>query len=205
MTKRIVLAVGGNALIIDKNHQTEADQYEQVRITCEHIAPLIEAGHEVVVTHGNGPQVGFILERSELAWQEKNLHRVPVDTADAETQGAIGFYLTQNLKNILQTKNLTPEITAIVTQVVVDKNDQAFKHPTKPIGSFYSETEAKELQTKNNWTFTEDAGRGWRRVIPSPEPIDVVEKNTINLLLQNNTVVVACGGAAYRWPKKTTN
>lgn len=194
MPKRIVLAVGGNALIIDKNHQSEADQYEQVRITCEHIIPLVLAGHQIVVTHGNGPQVGFILERSELAFQQKNINRVPIDTADAQTQGAIGFYLAQNLKNLLDKNGLTNEVVALVTQVVISTSDPAFNNPSKPIGSFYSKEEAMELHKQNGWAVAEDAGRGWRRVIPSPEPIDIIEKETINYLLKQNTIVIAGGG-----------
>lgn len=194
MPKRIVLAVGGNALIVDKNHQSEADQYEQVRLTCEHIVPLIVAGHQVVVTHGNGPQVGFILERSELGFQQKQLDRVPIDTADAQTQGVIGFYLAQNLKNLLNKNGLNNEVVALVTQVIVSLNDSAFNNPTKPIGSFYSKEEAYELHDKNGWAIAEDAGRGWRRVIPSPEPIDIIEKETINYLLKQNTIIIAGGG-----------
>lgn len=194
MGKRIVLAVGGNALIIDKNHQSEADQYEQVRITCGHIAPLIEAGHELVITHGNGPQVGFILESSELAFQNKILDRIPVDSADAQTQGSIGFYLVQNLRNILTEKKLKLDVAGIITQSLVDIDDPAFNNPTKPIGSFYTKEEAMALHKKNNWAVAEDAGRGWRRVIPSPEPIDILEKNIIKKLLKEKVVIVAGGG-----------
>lgn len=194
MGKRIVLAVGGNALIVDKNHQSEADQYEQVKITCGHIAPLIEAGHELVITHGNGPQVGFILESSELAFQNKILDRVPVDTADAQTQGSIGFYLIQNLRNILTEKKLKLEVAGIITQSLVDIDDPAFNNPTKPIGSFYTKEGAMALHKKNNWAVAEDAGRGWRRVIPSPEPIDIIEKEIIKKLLKEKVVIVAGGG-----------
>jgi len=194
MGKRIVLAVGGNALIVDKNHQSEADQYEQVKITCGHIAPLIEAGHELVITHGNGPQVGFILESSELAFQNKILDRVPVDTADAQTQGSIGFYLIQNLRNILTEKKLKLEVAGIITQSLVDIDDPAFNNPTKPIGSFYTKEGAMALHKKNNWAIAEDAGRGWRRVIPSPEPIDIIEKEIIKKLLKEKVVIVAGGG-----------
>lgn len=194
MPKRIVLAIGGNALIVDKEHQSEADQYKQVKKTCKDILPLIQAEHEVVITHGNGPQVGFILERSEITFKQNGLHRLPIDTADAETQGAIGFYLAQNMKNFLTAEDLENEVATIVTQVLVSASDPAFNNPTKPIGSFYSKAEAMALHKKNNWAVSEDAGRGWRRVIPSPQPIDVIEKETIKKLLKNKTVVIACGG-----------
>ncbi len=202
MGKRIVLAVGGNALITDKNHQSEADQYEQVKITCGHIAPLIEAGHELVISHGNGPQVGFILESSELAFQNKILDRIPIDSADAQTQGSIGFYLVQNLRNILTEKNLSYEVAGIITQSLVDINDPAFNNPTKPIGSFYTQEEAQALHKKNNWTVAEDAGRGWRRVIPSPEPINIIEKEIIKKLLKEKIIIIASGGGGIPVIKK---
>jgi len=202
MGKRIVLAVGGNALITDKNHQSEADQYEQVKITCGHIVPLIEAGHELVISHGNGPQVGFILESSELAFQNKILDRIPIDSADAQTQGSIGFYLVQNLRNILTEKNLSYEVAGIITQSLVDINDPAFNNPTKPIGSFYTQEEAQALHEKNNWTVAEDAGRGWRRVIPSPEPINIIEKEIIKKLLKEKIIIIASGGGGIPVIKK---
>lgn len=202
MGKRIVLAVGGNALITDKNHQSEADQYEQVKITCGHIAPLIEAGHELVISHGNGPQVGFILESSELAFQNKILDRIPIDSADAQTQGSIGFYLVQNLRNILTEKNLSYEVAGIITQSLVDINDPAFNNPTKPIGSFYTQEEAQALHEKNNWTVAEDAERGWRRVIPSPEPINIIEKEIIKKLLKEKIIIIASGGGGIPVIKK---
>lgn len=192
MLKRIVIAVGGNALIADKNHQSEQDQFNQVNKTCHHIVPLVEAGHEVVITHGNGPQVGFILQRSELCADK--MDRVPIDSAGAQTQGAVGYYFVQNLKNILQEKNLPIDICAIATQMLVNKDDPSFQNPSKPIGSFSNEKEALELQNKYGWIMKEDAGRGWRRVVPSPLPLQTIEKNTIEILLKNKTVVVAVGG-----------
>ncbi|MFZ2190388.1 MAG: carbamate kinase [Candidatus Magasanikiibacteriota bacterium] len=194
MPKRIVIAVGGNALIKDKEHQTEKDQYNQVKKTCEALIPLFSKNLEIVITHGNGPQVGFIMQRSELGFNQQNLHRVPLDTADAETQGAIGFYLQQSLDNIFTKKKLDKKAVTVVTQVLVNKNDPAFNNPSKPIGSFYTKAQAKSLYKKYGWAVEEDAGRGWRRVVASPQPIDVIEKESIEELLQNNTVVVACGG-----------
>jgi len=192
MSKRIVIAVGGNALIEDKNHHSEGDQFNQVNKTCHHIAPLVEAGHEVVITHGNGPQVGFILQRSELCADK--MDRMPIDSAGAQTQGAIGYYFVQNLKNIFQEKKMENEVSAVVTQMIVNKDDPSFQNPNKPIGAFSNEEEAKELQEKYGWVMKEDAGRGWRRVVPSPLPLETVEKNIIEILLKNKSVVIACGG-----------
>lgn len=192
MSKRIVIAVGGNALIEDKNHQSEQDQYLQVKKTCTHIIPLIEAGHEVVITHGNGPQVGFILQRSEES--AGKMHRTPIDSAGAETQGAIGYYFSQNLQNLLLEKNISKPVCAVVTQTVVDKNDPSFQNPSKPIGSFCSEEESQKLSAQYGWTMKEDAGRGWRRVVPSPLPLDIAEKEIIKDLLAKGVIVTACGG-----------
>ncbi|HBU06989.1 MAG TPA: carbamate kinase [Candidatus Magasanikbacteria bacterium] len=194
MSKRIVIAVGGNALIKDKEHQTEKDQYFQVKKTCEALLPLFSKNLEIVITHGNGPQVGFIMQRSELGFNQLKLHRVPLDTADAETQGAIGFYLQQSLDNIITKKKLNKKAVTVVTQVLVDKNDPAFNNPTKPIGSFYTKAQAKTLYKKYGWAVEEDAGRGWRRVVASPKPIDVIEKDIVQELIKNNTIVIACGG-----------
>ncbi|MBI5221201.1 MAG: carbamate kinase [Candidatus Magasanikbacteria bacterium] len=192
MTKRIVIAVGGNALIADKDHQSETDQSEQVKKTCAHIIPLIVAGHEVVITHGNGPQVGFILQRSEMCAEK--FSRIPIDTAGAQTQGAIGYYFVQNLKNLLQSNKLEQSVCALVTQTLVNKNDESFQKPSKPIGSFWSPTDAAQLDAQYGWTMKEDAGRGFRRVVASPMPIDILEKDIIKKLLADKTIVIAGGG-----------
>jgi len=187
-----VVAVGGNALIKDKNHQTVPDQYQAAAETMKHIASMIIDGWDVVVTHGNGPQVGFILRRSELASHE--LHEVPLDYCGADTQGAIGYMFQQALHNEFRLRGIDKQAATVVTQTIVDRNDPAFQHPTKPIGSFMDEAAAKEKMAKEGWTMVEDAGRGWRRVVPSPIPQTIVEADAIRSLIDNGFVVVAVGG-----------
>ncbi len=194
MNKRVVIAIGGNALVENKDKQSEKDQYRQVKKTCASLVELIEEAYEIVITHGNGPQVGFILQKSELAFQEQGLDRTPIDTADAQTQGSIGFYLQQNILNLIKERNYSEKVATIITQVLVNKKDPSFNNPSKPIGSFYPKEEALRLHRKFGWAVEEDAGRGWRRVVPSPEPIDVLEKEIILDLLKRKTIVVACGG-----------
>ena len=187
-----VVAVGGNALIKDKNHQTVPDQYQAAAETMKHIASMIIDGWDVVVTHGNGPQVGFILRRSELASHE--LHEVPLDYCGADTQGAIGYMFQQALHNEFRLRGIDKQAATVVTQTIVDRNDPAFQHPTKPIGSFMDEVAAKEKMAKEGWTMVEDAGRGWRRVVPSPIPQTIVEADAIRSLIDQGFVVVAVGG-----------
>ncbi len=187
-----VVAVGGNALIKDKNHQTVPDQYQAAAETMKHIASMIIDGWDVVVTHGNGPQVGSILRRSELASHE--LHEVPLDYCGADTQGAIGYMFQQALHNEFRLRGIDKQAATVVTQTIVDRNDPAFQHPTKPIGSFMDEAAAKEKMAKEGWTMVEDAGRGWRRVVPSPIPQTIVEADAIRSLIDNGFVVVAVGG-----------
>lgn len=192
MGKLIVLAIGGNSLIIDKNHMTVEDQYKACAKTCEHIADLVEEGYKILITHGNGPQVGFILRRAELAKNE--LHMVPLDSCDADTQGAIGYQIQKALGNILKVRNIKKDVVTVVTQVLVDIFDPSFKNPTKPIGSFMDEETAKKRIKENGWDVIQDAGRGFRRVVPSPEPTEIIELNAIMSLLSNNFIVVAAGG-----------
>jgi carbamate kinase len=192
--KVAVVAVGGNSLIKDKQHQTVPDQYMAVCETTKHIADMIESGYNVVITHGNGPQVGFILIRSEEARKSVGLHPVPMDSCGADTQGAIGYQFQKALKNEFKRRNKDIKVATVVTQVVVDKNDQAFQNPTKPIGPFYSEEEAKKLQESEGWDMVEDAGRGWRRVVPSPIPVEIVEEDAVKTLITNDTVVISVGG-----------
>lgn len=187
-----VVAVGGNALIKDKNHQTVPDQYQAAADTMAHIATMIEDGWDVVVTHGNGPQVGFILRRSELAAHE--LHEIPLDYCGADTQGAIGYMFQQALHNVFLERGIKKSAATVVTQTVVDSEDPAFKNPTKPIGSFLDEAQAKIKMEKDGWTMVEDAGRGWRRVVPSPIPQVIVEADAIRSLIDQGFVVVAVGG-----------
>ncbi|MFH1583929.1 MAG: carbamate kinase [Actinomycetota bacterium] len=192
MSKVAVIAIGGNSLIKDKDHQTVPDQFETTRQTCVHIAGMIEKGWDVVITHGNGPQVGFILLRSELA--SNVLHTVPLDSCGADTQGAIGYMIQQSLYNEFKKRKIDKQATTVVTQVVVDKNDIAFKNPTKPIGPFYNEKKAKEYSNERNWSIMEDAGRGWRRVVPSPIPLEIVERDAIKSLINKGFVAIAVGG-----------
>jgi len=192
MTKKIaVVAVGGNALIKDKTKKTVPDQYEAASETMSHIASMIQSGWDVVITHGNGPQVGFILRRSELSMHE--LHPVPLDYCGADTQGAIGYMFQRALRNEFKRRGMDKVATTVVTQVQVDAADPAFKNPTKPIGSFMDEETAK-LRIAEGQDFVEDAGRGWRRVVPSPLPIGIVEEKAIRNLVQAGFVVVATGG-----------
>ena len=187
-----VIAIGGNSLIKDNKKMSVMDQYQAAGETSHHIAALISAGYRVVVTHGNGPQVGFILLRSDLA---KNvLHEVPLESCVADTQGAIGYQVGQTLANELHRQNLHTPIATIVTQVLVDKDDKAFANPTKPIGPFYSEADAQKYRETTDWVLKEDAGRGWRRVVASPIPLAIVEEQTIRLLLERDVVVIAVGG-----------
>lgn len=187
-----VIAIGGNSLIIDSKKMSVMDQYQAAGETSHHIAALVAAGYRVVVTHGNGPQVGFILLRSDLA---KNvLHQVPLESCVADTQGAIGYQVGQTLSNELRRQQLHKSVVTLVTQVLVDKNDKAFTHPTKPIGPFYTEEDAKTHADVDGWILKEDAGRGWRRVVASPQPLKIIEEETIRLLLEQDVIVIAVGG-----------
>ena len=187
-----VIAIGGNSLIKDNQKMTVVDQYAAAGETSHHIAALVAAGYRVVVTHGNGPQVGFILLRSDLA---KNvLHQVPLESCVADTQGAIGYQVGQTLANELRRQNLYKPVVTVVTQVLVAPDDPAFQNPTKPIGPFYTEEDAQKHAAADGWTLKEDAGRGWRRVVASPKPLAIIEEETIRLLLQQDVIVIAVGG-----------
>jgi carbamate kinase len=192
MARIAVVAIGGNSLIKDRDHQSVPDQFRTTRETCKHIASMIENGWNVVVTHGNGPQVGFILLRSELA--SSALHTVPLDSCGADTQGAIGYMIQQSLHNEFQRRGTQKQAVTVVTQVQVDKGDQAFKNPTKPIGPFYDENKARKYQAEQSWSMIEDAGRGWRRVVASPAPIRIIEIDAIKALVSKGFIVVAVGG-----------
>jgi carbamate kinase len=190
--KVAVVAIGGNSLIKDKAHQAVPDQYAAAHETCVHIAGLIEQGWDVAIGHGNGPQVGFILRRSELASHE--LHEVPLEFCGADTQGAIGYMLQQNLYNEFQLRSMAKQATTVVTQVLVDRKDPAFQSPSKPIGSFMDEGEAQRRRETEGWDVVEDAGRGWRRVVPSPLPVRVVERDSVKELIEAGFVVITVGG-----------
>jgi carbamate kinase len=192
LSKIAVIAFGGNALVTDAEHNSIPEQYKTVCRTVSHLVDLIEEGWRLVISHGNGPQVGFILRRSELA--ESEVDPVPVDYAVADTQGAIGYMFVKALTNELSRRGLVRPVVALVTQSVVDAADEAFSNPTKPIGSFLSEATARARQEALGWTIMEDAGRGWRRTVPSPRPQRILESETIRMLLESGAVVVAAGG-----------
>jgi carbamate kinase len=195
MSKKIaVVAIGGNSLIKDEKHKTVEDQYQAAKETTYHIADMIEQGWEVAIGHGNGPQVGFILRRSEIAAKVEGMHEVPLDVCGADSQGAIGYALQQTLQNELFKRGIKKAVATVVTQVLVDKNDAAFKNPTKPIGGFMDEAEAKRREKELGWSVVEDSGRGWRRVVASPLPKEVVELESVETLIKAGTVVVTVGG-----------
>ena len=187
-----VVAIGGNSLITDPRHRTVPDQFAATRETAHHLAGMIASGWEIVITHGNGPQVGFILMRSDLS--ATILHPVPLDSCDADTQGAIGYMIQQCLHNELQVRGIARQAVTVVTQTVVDSADPSFREPAKPIGVFYNETAAREHMQAKAWTMIEDAGRGWRRVVPSPEPRAIVELEAVRSLIAAGFIVIAAGG-----------
>jgi len=192
--KLAVVAIGGNSLIKDNKKVSVEDQYQAAKETTYHIADMIEAGWNVAIGHGNGPQVGYILRRSEIAHRVEGMHEVPLDVCGADSQGAIGYMLQQNLQNELKRRTIKKPVATVVTQVLVDKNDRAFQSPTKPIGGFMDEVEAKQRAKELGWNVVEDAGRGWRRVVPSPIPQKVVELESVKELLKAGHIVVTVGG-----------
>jgi len=195
MTKKLaVIAIGGNSLIKDEAHKTVEDQYLAAKETSLHIADMIEAGWDVAIGHGNGPQVGFILRRSEIAAKVEGMHEVPLEVCGADSQGAIGYALQQTLQNELNRRKIKKSVATVVTQVAVDANDKAFKEPSKPIGSFMDKAEADRRASELGWSVKEDAGRGWRRVVASPLPQEVVELEAVQALIKAGTVVITVGG-----------
>jgi len=194
MRKLAVIAIGGNSLIKDNTRVTVEDQYEAAKETCYYIADMIEQGWNVAIGHGNGPQVGFILRRSEIAHQVAGMHEVPLDVCGADTQGAIGYALQQNLQNEFRRRGIARQAATIVTQVVVDRNDPSFRNPTKPIGGFMTEEEARRREREEGWTVVEDAGRGWRRVVASPMPQRIVELDAVRLMLDAGIITITVGG-----------
>jgi carbamate kinase len=192
--KLAVVAIGGNSLIKDEQHKTVEDQYEAAKETTYHIADMIEAGWDVAIGHGNGPQVGFILRRSEIAAKTEGMHEIPLDVCGADSQGAIGYALQQNLQNELYQRGIKKKVVTVITQVLVDKEDPAFRNPSKPIGSFMDATEAKRRKEEQDWSVVEDAGRGWRRVVASPLPKEIVELETVQTLLERGIITITVGG-----------
>jgi carbamate kinase len=191
MSKTALVAIGGNSLIVDKNKPDIPHQWDAVRETCRHLADMIAAGWQLVITHGNGPQVGYILRRNELAAHE--VHTTPLDLIVADTQGSIGYMLQQGLHNELYSRGLFRPVVTVITQVLVDEADPAFHQPTKPIGGFMVAEEARRFK-REGWQVVEDAGRGWRRVVASPQPLAIVEEEAIRRLLRAGSIVIAVGG-----------
>jgi carbamate kinase len=193
MKRTAVIALGGNSLISDETHQSVADQYRAAERVCGHVVSLLrDPDLRLVITHGNGPQVGFILRRSELA--AAALHEVPLDACVADTQGALGYQLERALRNELRRQRVRKSPAAVVTLVLVDRDDPDFRHPTKPIGAFLSKERAEQHRQMDGWEVVEDAGRGWRRVVASPAPKAILNIEVVRTLLEAGFVVVAAGG-----------
>ena len=187
-----VVAVGGNALIKDNNKKTIQDQYDAACDTVRHITTMIQQGWDVIITHGNGPQVGFDMRRSELAAHE--VHTVPLDYCDADTQGAIGYMLERALRNEFRRRRLDKVVATVLTLVRCNRADPAFDNPTKPIGSFLDDHTAQQRRNEGKTVVEDAAGRGWRRVVPSPLPVEIVEVQAIETLVESGAVVIATGG-----------
>jgi len=196
MAKRkggIVIALGGNAISKPGLRSTIQEQFYSTLESMEHVAELYVNGYDrILVTHGNGPQIGAAILRSELA--SKAVYPLPMDVCGADTQGGMGYMIQQVLGNCLRKRGVKLPVATVVTQVLVDAHDEAFEHPTKPVGLFYKEGEARELMAARGWTMIEDAGRGWRRVVPSPKPIRVLEAEAIRVMLEKGSIVIAGGG-----------
>lgn len=195
MGKLAVIAIGGNSLIKDKEHLEVSDQYEAICETVRYIVDIIEEGYEVVITHGNGPQVGFIMRRSEIAEEVEHMHPVPLVSCDADTQGALGYQIQQALHNEFARRGMKKSAVTVVTQVEVDPKDPAFEKPSKPIGVFYNEMQLMHIRKSHpDWIMTMDAGRGYRRVVPSPLPKDIIELDAVEKLAGSGFTVIAVGG-----------
>jgi len=193
--KRVaVVAIGGNSLIKDKQHQTVEDQYLAAGETSRHIADMIAQGWDVAIGHGNGPQVGFILRRSEIAAKVAGMHEVPLDSCGADSQGAIGYHLQQHLQNQFKCRGMDKTASTVITQVLVDADDPAFESPSKPIGGFMAEDEAQQRAETEGWAVVEDAGRGWRRVVASPFPREIVELPAVRQLIAAGITTITVGG-----------
>lgn len=193
--KLAFVAIGGNSLIKSKELQKVEDQHDAIRETVTHVVDLIDQGYQVIISHGNGPQVGFIMRRSEVARRATGLHLVPLVNAVADTQGSIGYQIQQAMNNELATRNLAGQCVTLVTQVVVDRDDPAFLKPAKPVGEFFDGAQLADIRREYpDWSLIEDAGRGYRRVVPSPAPHEIIEKPIVETLLREGYHVVAAGG-----------
>jgi carbamate kinase len=192
MGRKAVIAIGGNSILRAEQKGTIPEQFANTIETAEHVADMIMMGYELVITHGNGPQVGNMLLMSEKT--EEILYPLPLDICDSNTQGSMGYMIQQALGNVLKERKIKKSVVTVVTQVVVDRNDSAFKKPTKPIGSFYSKENAEKYRKEKKWEIAEDAGRGYRRVVPSPEPLEIVENDIIKKLVDDGVIVIGVGG-----------
>lgn len=192
MGRKAVIAIGGNSILRAEQKGTIPEQFANTIETSEHIADMIMMGYELVITHGNGPQVGNMLLMSEKT--EELLYPLPLDICDSNTQGSMGYMIQQALGNVLKERKIKKSVVTVVTQVVVDRNDPAFKKPTKPIGSFYSKEKAEKYRKEKKWEIAEDAGRGYRRVVPSPEPLEIVENDIIKKIVDDGVIVIGVGG-----------
>ena len=190
--ERIVIALGGNALLQKGERGTAKEQFKNAMRTAEKIADLVEIGYDIVLTHGNGPQVGALLIQNDCA--KDTVPAMPLDVLNAETQGQIGYFIQNSLKNVLLERGIDRKVATIVTQVVVRENDPAFKNPSKFVGPYYKEEEAKKLMEEKGWMMKPDPRGGWRRVVPSPEPIDIVEKDVVLSMLEQGIIPITVGG-----------
>ena len=195
MSKLLVLAFGGNALLRSGQEGTAAQQMENVRQTCLKLLPFLEKGYNIIIGHGNGPQVGNVLLQHEAGFKNSQVPKMPLDVCVSETQGFIGYMIEQQLRNILKERGIQRKVLTLVTQVEVSNNDPAFSNPQKPVGPYYSKTEAGQIAADKGWQFNEDPrGRGWRRVVPSPKPIDVHNWEIVEQLAKQGHIVITVGG-----------
>jgi carbamate kinase len=192
MEKRIVVALGGNAILRHREIGTAEEQFSHVMETCGHLLLLVRKGYQIIITHGNGPQVGDILLKNECA--RGTLPQMPLDICDAESQGMIGYMFQQSMDAVMKQSGIDIPVVTLVTQVIVDASDPAFSNPEKPVGPYYTAMEAAQLKASKGWQIVPESGRGYRRVVPSPEPIRIVEEDAIASLHESGAIVIACGG-----------
>ncbi len=194
MKKLAVVALGGNALLKSGQKGTVSEQEENIFAACEDVADLLDLGYDIVIAHGNGPQVGNVLLQHEAGFKEFGIPKQPMDICVAETQGSIGYMIEQQMRNVLSERGVKKDIIALITQVLVDEDDTAFKNPTKPVGPYYTEEE-KNKMNEQGWKFQEDpAGRGYRRVVASPKPIDISNWKVVETLARQGNIVITVGG-----------
>jgi len=195
MKKIVVVALGGNALLRGSETGTIQQQEKNTYYTCNNLINIIDKDYGLVITHGNGPQIGNILLRNEAGYESYKIPQMPIDVCVADSQGGIGYMIERQMKNILKEHKIRKNVITLITEVLVDVNDPAFKEPTKPVGKFYLKEEADLLARANNWVFKEDSGkRGWRRIVASPQPLDIVNKKIIKDLVSRGNIVIAAGG-----------